>query len=83
MSIPENLDHEKLAEVALAMLALTAHENSGVTRAWKGIDWDVMDMLYENGWIEDPKNRNQSVVLTDQGKALAEAFLERHFAAEQ
>ena len=51
MPIPDNLDEEKLAEAALAILSLTRMvEPYGVT-AWKGIDWDVMNMLC-SGLIE-------------------------------
>ena len=47
--IPDELDAEKLAEVALGLLALTIHDGS---RAWKGLDWGVMNLLYERGWIQ-------------------------------
>ncbi len=39
----EGLDTDKLAEVALSMLALAIHEER---RAWKGIAWDVMELLH-------------------------------------
>lgn len=35
--IPDDLDSDKLAEVALGLLALTLHDGS---RAWKGLDWE-------------------------------------------
>lgn len=41
------LDQDKLAEVALAILSLTSHEDSGVTRAWKGLDWDLLGSLHQ------------------------------------
>ena len=39
MTLPENLDHEKLAEAALAILSLSAWDEEYGSRAWKGMDW--------------------------------------------
>jgi hypothetical protein len=75
--VPAELDADKLAEVALALLALTLHNER---RTWKSIDWGVMHLLYERGWIHDPKGTAKSVVLTDDGLALAEKLLQKHFA---
>jgi len=72
----EHLDTDKLAEATLGLLALTLHDGY---RAWKGIDWDVMALLHQRGWIEDPRGKAKSVVLTDTGLALAEAMLMKHF----
>jgi hypothetical protein len=33
-------DEEKLDEMVLALLYLTSFTEHGVTRAWKGHDWD-------------------------------------------
>jgi hypothetical protein len=74
--IPDELDADKLAEVALALLALTLHDGS---RAWKGLDWAVMDLLFKRGWIHDPQGKAKSVVLTDTGLALAQDLLLKHF----
>ncbi len=79
MPLPSDLDHEKLSEVALAILGLTAHGAHGVVRAWKGLDWDLLDVLFEKGWIADPKGKGKSVVFSDKGARLAEEFLTRHF----
>ena len=43
--LPDGLDHEKLVETALALLSLTLHSG----RAWKSLDWDLMNLLFENG----------------------------------
>ena len=79
MALPENLDHDKLAEAALAILSLTAREEEFGARAWKGMDWELTDLLYEKGWICDPKGKAKSVVLTEEGVSLAETFMEKHF----
>ena len=79
MALPENCDHEKLAEVAIALLHLTMHDDRVVTRAWKGMDWDLLDLLFEKGWIGDPKSKAKSVVLTDEGEAISEKMFVKHF----
>ena len=58
------------------MLSLTLHDNG---RVWKGLDWELMDLLYEKGWIVDPKSKAKSVVLTEEGERLSKEFLVRHF----
>ena len=79
MPIPDNLDQEKVAEAALAILSLSrVVEPYGVT-AWKGLDWDVMDLLHERGWISDPVGKQKSVGITDEGVKLSEQFLEKYF----
>ncbi len=72
----DDLDADKLAEVALGFLALTIHDGF---RAWKGLDWSVMNLLFERGWIEDPKGKAKSVVLTKSGLELADELLHKHF----
>ncbi len=79
MSLPENLDHEKIAEAALAILSLSRMVQPYGVTAWKGIDWDVMNLLYEKGWISDPVGKQKSVGITDEGIVSADKFLEKYF----
>ena len=72
-------DAAKLDEVVLALLHLNAHSDHGVTRAWKGFDWDTLDRLHAQGLISDPKSKAKSVVLTDEGARRAEELFRRHF----
>ena len=74
--LPSEIDTDKLAEAALAILSLTIHDGG---RVWKGLDWDLMDLLHEKGWIVDPHSKAKSVVLTEDGERLASEFLRRHF----
>ena len=66
--IEEEIDTNKIDEAALALLYLTMHNDTGGVRAWKNIDWDVMDRLYEKGYIFDPKNKAKSVSVTVEGE---------------
>jgi hypothetical protein len=74
-------DEAKIDEAVLAVLYLTAWEEHGLTRAWKGIDWGASNRLYQRGLIDDPKNKNKSVVFSEEGLALARASAERLFAS--
>lgn len=73
-------DTTKIDDAALALLSLTAHTEHGVTRAWKSLDWDVADRLFQRGLIEDPRNAAKSIVFTDAGLAEARRSAERLFA---
>ena len=68
---------EKVDEVALALLLLTLHDEY---RAWKGFDWDVLDRLYQKGFILDPKNKNKSIVFTEEGLTKAKTLFDELFA---
>jgi len=79
MPLPDTIDEQKLAEAALAILGLTAHRFHTQTRVWKGMDWDLLAVLHERGWIEDPVGKAKSVALTEEGERLFDDLLERHF----
>jgi len=72
-------DTSKVDEVVLALLHLNAHTDHGITRVWKGFNWDAMDRLHGQGFISDPKSKAKSVVLTDEGARRAEELLRRYF----
>jgi hypothetical protein len=80
MPIPDDVDQQKLAEMGLALLHLTTFSERSGTRAWKGLDWDLLNLLYERDWIHDPKGKAKSVVLTDEGARLGEELFRRYFA---
>jgi uncharacterized protein DUF6429 len=60
-----DIDTDKIDEAALALLYLTLHDGS---RAWKGLDWDVMNRLHEKGFISNPVGKAKSVLLTEKGR---------------
>ena len=70
---------DKVDEAVLALLYLTLHDGN---RAWKGIDWDAIDRLYEKGFIENPRNKNKSIVFTEQGLEKCEELFRRLFGAK-
>lgn len=72
-------NNEKIDSAVLALLFLTSFEEHGVRRAWKGHDWEVLDRLHSKGLIMDPKNKNKSVVLTEEGSKLSEEYFSKLF----
>jgi len=73
-------DESKIDEAVLAVLYLTAFERNGATFAWKGIDWQATNRLFEHGLIGDPKGTAKSVLFTTDGLARAKAAADRLFA---
>ena len=69
-------DEDKVAEMVLALLFLTLHDNC---RAWKGHDWDAMDRLHKQGMIENPVGKAKSVVLTEEGLQRSRELFIKHF----
>jgi len=78
----EKIDIDKIDEFALALLYLTMGDDGSGMRAWKGIDWEVMNRLYEKGYIYDPKNKAKSVSVTADGEEKAEELFNKHFVKE-
>lgn len=74
------INEEKVDEISLALLYLTTFEDRSGVRAWKSHSWDVLDRLHESGYIEDPRSKAKSVVLTDDGVKQSKALFEKHFA---
>lgn len=77
MSDQAELDEDRLAEAALALMSLTRHDGD---RVWKQYPWSLTDRLFELGYITDPKSKAKSVVLTPEGLELAERILRERFA---
>lgn len=73
-----NLDDRKIEDAALAILYLNYDQNTG--RTWKSLDWDIGNQLFQRGLISDPKTKNKSVIMTEEGITLAEAVLKEFFS---
>ncbi len=74
-----DIDKDKIDEVALALLQLTLHDRCF---AWKQIDFEVMNRLHEKGFIQNPVNKNKSVVLTEEGLESSQNFFNKHFLTQ-
>jgi len=76
-------DNDKIDKAVLALLHLTSFKEDEAVRAWKGHDWDALDRLHEKGLISDPKNKNKSVYLSDEGVKLSESFFRELFESKE
>ena len=78
-------DTDKIDEMALALLYLTHfQQKQGYPyQAWKGMDWDVLNRLHEKGYIGDPKNKNKSIIFTDEGFQQCKVLFQKHFVINE
>jgi len=51
--------------------------------AWKGHDFEVMNRLFEKGYIIDPRNKNKSVFLTEKGLVRSKELFEELFGKKE
>ena len=73
-------DQSKVDEMTLALMFLTSFSEHGITRSWKGYDWDAMRRLHASGLIQDPVGKAKSVVLTEEGEKRSRELFQKHFA---
>ncbi len=74
---------DKVDEMALALLYLSSFKDQFAMRAWKNIAWEIMDRLYEKGYISDPKGKAKSVILTEEGEKLSKELFFKFFDARE
>lgn len=74
-------NEQKVDEVVLALLHLNTFPDHGITRAWKGFDWDSLNRLHDAGMISDPRSKTKSVVMTDEGVRRAQELFDALFSA--
>jgi len=72
-------DTDKVDDAIVALLHLTSWEEHGISRAWKGHDWEALERLHDKGLIANPRSKAKSVVLTDEGAARSRELFERLF----
>ena len=73
-------DQSKVDEITLALMFLTSFSEHGITRSWKGYDWDAMGRLHAAGLIQDPVGKAKSVVLTEEGEKRSRELFQKYFA---
>jgi hypothetical protein len=69
---------DKVDEIALALLHLTSFRSDGGVRAWKGLEWDTMERLFQKGYIGNPKSKSKSVTMTDDGAKMSEELFKKY-----
>jgi hypothetical protein len=78
------LDAERIDAAVLAVLMLTAHreDKHDAWRCWKGLDFAAMDRLYDKGFIENPKSKAKSVMLSEAGHRRGVELLHQLFGRD-
>jgi hypothetical protein len=70
------MDPKRIEEAVLALMGAFVFDKG---RAWKRFDFHVMESLWDQGLIGDPRGRAESVVLTPDGLARAKVLVEKMF----
>ncbi|HCU35692.1 MAG TPA: hypothetical protein DGT21_09600 [Armatimonadetes bacterium] len=78
-------DTDKIDEMALAVMFFSMFDeklfdDTYYARMWKGLSWAITDRMHEKGWIADPRSKNKSVVVSEEGRKLAEELAVKYFA---
>jgi hypothetical protein len=71
-------DRAKVDDLTLALMFLTSFSEYGITRSWKGYDWETMNRLHAAGYISDPVGKAKSVVLTEAGEKRCRELFNQH-----
>jgi hypothetical protein len=77
-----DFDKQKIDD---AVLALLWHGRFHMDRefptwsSWKSHNWDALDRLHEAGLIGNARNKNKSVMFTEEGARKAEALFKQLF----
>ena len=74
-------DKKKIEEVVLALLYYGAYQDRPpFWRSWKNYNWEILDSLFEKGYISDPAiKKSRSVNLFDGGYKKGKEYFEKYF----
>ncbi len=75
-------DQDKVDEMALALLYLTSSTDRFGTRAWKGMDMEILNHLVRKGYISDPQSKSPTLILTEEGARLSKQLFFEYFGKE-
>ena len=75
-------DQDKVDEMVLALLYLTSSSDRYGTRAWKGIDLEVLTRLYQKGYINEAQPRSPTLVMTGEGAKLSKELFFKFFGTQ-
>lgn len=76
-------DQDKVDEMLLALLYLNSTRTQYGTRAWKGLNLEVLERLFKKGYIGDPKAKTLSLDLTEAGARLSKDLFLKFFDAKE
>ncbi len=70
---------DKVDDMTLALLYLVMSRTPQGARAWKGFDASTLARLHQKGWIAEPKIKEMTLRITDEGIKRAEELFQQHF----
>ena len=76
-------DQDKVDEMTLALLFLVTTESEFGARAGRSFDMATMTRLHKKGWIDDPKTKALSLLLTKEGFERSQDLFSKHFRDEE
>jgi hypothetical protein len=65
--------------LALIYLVASGYQQGLGARAWKGFDLNVLTRLYKKGYIKEPKVKEMTLYLTEEGFKRAAELFRKHF----
>ena len=65
-------------DMALAVAYVSLHDRVLI---WKTIDYSITERWHQHGWIEDPRGKSKSMVLTPEGLERARQVTQRLFGS--
>jgi hypothetical protein len=74
-------DLNKVDEMTLALLYLVTSERPQGPggRAWKGFDAQTITRLHKKGWIEEPKLKSMTLLVTEEGLRKSRQLFTEYF----
>lgn len=72
-------DDKLIEEAVLALLVTFSYDNGNV---WKGFDFETMNRLHEQGFIDNPVSKRKSVWLTPEGLERGRQVADRLFGVK-
>ena len=74
---------EAAKELTMMLMYLTkfngkSHFESDLYRAWKGFNFDIINDLDEEGYIQQGSHRSKSLAITDEGMELSRELLAKY-----
>jgi len=73
-------DESKIEEAVLGLFGVFEFENG---RVWKKYDFDVMDSLFNKGYISNPHGKTKSIYLTSEGFTKAKSCADNLFKSDE
>jgi hypothetical protein len=74
---------EKVDEMVLALMYLTSSTDKYSTKAWKGLNSQVLDRLYQKGYISDPNEKMPTLSLSEEAAKLSKELFFKYFDATE